>query len=318
MTSSAALRHISPLKVRSLPSREAASTSKTMQSPTAIPLHLKLAVGGMAGAVGMVATFPMDIVKTHLQGQTRTGGRMMFSGPVQCFKHIVATDGLRGLYRGLPPTLMGVLPEKAIKLAVNEQLREHFADADGNLSLGKQALAGAGAGCAQSIITNPVEIVKIRLQMQTSLPVAERQTALEIARSLGIRGVYKGAGVCFMRDVPYAVLFFPSYATLRDAWTDKATGKNSVLSIVTAGAVAGAGAAAICTPADVIKTRLQMKGSPYTGMVDCVRKIVSANGPTALMKGAGPRMMVQAPLFGITLVAFELQKKYMESLATQN
>ncbi|KAF1787967.1 Mitochondrial carrier domain [Phytophthora cactorum] len=312
MTSSAALRHISPLKVRSLPSREAASTSKTMQSPTAIPLHLKLAVGGMAGAVGMVATFPMDIVKTHLQGQTRTGGRMMFSGPVQCFKHIVGTDGLRGLYRGLPPTLMGVLPEKAIKLAVNEQLREHFADADGTCRWASKLWPVQAPDVrSPSSLTRyesfyhvlvildlffltetlnfvQVEIVKIRLQMQTSLPVAERQTALEIARSLGIRGVYKGAGVCFMRDVPYAVLFFPSYATLRDAWTDKATGKNSVLSIVTAGAVAGAGAAAICTPADVIKTRLQMKGSPYTGMVDCVRKIVSANGPTALMKGAGP------------------------------
>ncbi|KAL4133691.1 hypothetical protein PRIC2_004008 [Phytophthora ramorum] len=283
MTSSVALRHIPPLKVRSLGPREAANAPKTLHSATAIPLHLKLAVGGMAGAVGMVTTFPMDIVKTHLQGQTRTGGRMMFSGPLQCFQHIVATDGLRGLYRGLPPTLMGVLPEKAIKLAVNEQLREQFADADGHLSLPKQALAGAGAGSAQSIITNPVEIVKIRLQMQTSLPLAERQTAVEIARSLGFRGY-------------------------------ESTGKNSVLSIVAAGAIAGAGAAAICTPADVIKTRLQMKGSPYTGMVDCVRKIVAANGPKALMKGAGPRMMVQAPLFGITLVAFELQKKYMESL----
>ncbi|KAG7395022.1 hypothetical protein PHYBOEH_004349 [Phytophthora boehmeriae] len=313
MTSSVPLRHLPPLK-RSLGSTNAANATKSLQTPTAIPLHLKLAVGGMAGAVGMVTTFPMDIVKTHLQGQTRTGGQLMFSGPIHCFRHIVATDGLRGLYRGLPPTLMGVLPEKAIKLAVNEQLRETFADANGNITMAKQALAGAGAGCAQSIITNPVEIVKIRLQMQTSLPVAERQTAMEIATSLGIRGVYKGAGVCFMRDVPYAVLFFPSYATLRDAWADKTTGKNSILSIVTAGAVAGAGAAAICTPADVIKTRLQMKGSPYTGVVDCVRKIVAANGPMALMKGAGPRMMVQAPLFGITLVAFELQKKYMESL----
>lgn len=167
MTSSAALRHIPPLKVRSLGSREAASSApKTLKTPTAIPLHLKLAVGGMAGAVGMVTTFPMDIVKTHLQGQTRTGGRMML-GPLQCFKHIVATDGLRGLYRGLPPTLMGVLPEKAIKLAVNEQLREHFADADGNLSMAKQALAGAGAGCAQSIITNPVRALKRSLYLES-------------------------------------------------------------------------------------------------------------------------------------------------------
>ncbi|GMF32172.1 unnamed protein product [Phytophthora lilii] len=156
MTSSVALRHLPPLQVRSLGPREAASAPKTLKTHTAIPLHLKLAVGGVAGGVGMVTTFPMDIVKTHLQGQTRTGDRLAFSGPLQCFKHIVATDGRRGLYRGLPPTLMGVLPEKAIKLAVNEQLREQFADADGNLSMSKQALAGAGAGCAQSIITNPV------------------------------------------------------------------------------------------------------------------------------------------------------------------
>jgi solute carrier family 25 aspartate/glutamate transporter 12/13 len=156
MSSSAPLRHIPQLKVRSLGPRDAATATQTLQTAHAIPLHLKLAVGGMAGAVGMVATFPIDIVKTHLQGQTRTGGRMMFSGPLQCFKHIVATDGLRGLYRGLPPTLMGVLPEKAIKLAVNEQLREQLTDSDGNLSLARQALAGAGAGSAQSVITNPV------------------------------------------------------------------------------------------------------------------------------------------------------------------
>ncbi|RLN32341.1 hypothetical protein BBJ28_00022509 [Nothophytophthora sp. Chile5] len=308
--SSPALR---PLPLPSVASGSLQAGQKPQKSVT-IPLHLKLAVGGVAGAVGMVATFPMDIVKTHLQGQTRTGGRMTFAGPIQCFKHIVATDGARGLYRGLPPTLVGVLPEKAIKLAVNEQLREHLADADGKLTVGKQVLAGAGAGSAQAVVTNPMEIVKIRLQMQTALPLAERQTAMQVVQSLGLRGLYKGASVCFMRDVPYAVIFFPSYATLRDAWADRSTGKNSILSIVTAGATAGAAAAAICTPADVIKTRLQMKGSPYTGVVDCFRKVVKANGPGALLKGAGPRMMVQAPLFGITLVAFELQKKYMESL----
>lgn len=125
-------------------------------TPVAIPLHMKLAVGGMAGVIGVSATFPIDIVKTHLQGQTRTNGKLFFNGPLQCVRHIVATDGVRGLYRGLPPTLVGVLPEKAIKLAVNEQLREVLADKDGKLPLSRQVLAGAGAGLAQVIATNPV------------------------------------------------------------------------------------------------------------------------------------------------------------------
>lgn len=127
-------------------------------TPVAIPLHMKLAVGGMAGVIGVTATFPVDIVKTHLQGQTRSSGKVFFSGPLHCVRHIVATDGVRGLYRGLPPTLVGVLPEKAIKLAVNEQLREVLADEDGKLSLGRQIMAGAGAGVAQVIATNPVRL----------------------------------------------------------------------------------------------------------------------------------------------------------------
>ncbi|GLE02807.1 hypothetical protein PINS_up011671 [Pythium insidiosum] len=308
-------------------------------APTAgsvfIPLHWKLAVGGVAGVVGVTATFPIDIVKTHLQGQTRSSGKALFTGPISCFRYILAKDGVRGLYRGLPATLVGVLPEKAIKLAVNEQLREYFTDSNGKLPLSRQVLAGAGAGLAQVIATNPVRstysslvlcyqttnvscspdrIVKIRLQTQLSLPVAERLTAWQVVQSLGVRGLYKGAGVCLMRDIPYAIVFFPTYAYVKDVMADATTGKNSISSILLAGAVAGASAAGLVTPADVIKTRRQMRGATYTGTLDCFRKVVSANGYGALMKGAGPRMMVQAPLFAITLVAFELQKSYMESL----
>uniref|UniRef100_K3X550 Mitochondrial carrier protein n=1 Tax=Globisporangium ultimum (strain ATCC 200006 / CBS 805.95 / DAOM BR144) TaxID=431595 RepID=K3X550_GLOUD len=294
--------------------RQLPPTTKAAVPPQVfIPLHWKLAVGGVAGVVGVSATFPIDIVKTQLQGQTRSSGKVFFSGPIHCFRHILKTDGVRGLYRGLPPTLVGVLPEKAIKLAVNEQLREYFADETGKLTLGKQVLAGAGAGLAQVIATNPTEIVKIRLQTQAALPPAERLTAAQVVQSLGIRGLYKGAGVCLMRDIPYAVIFFPMYATIKDAFTD-AEGNNSITSIVLAGATAGATAAGLCTPADVIKTRRQMRGANYTSTLDCFQKVVATNGYGALMKGVVPRMMVQAPLFGITLVAFELQKNYMQSL----
>lgn len=163
-----------------------------------------------------------------------------------------------------------------------------------------------------SCVLLQTEIVKIRLQTQAALPVAERLTAVQVVQSLGLRGLYKGAGVCLMRDIPYAVIFFPMYGNVKESLAD-AQGKNSIASIVFAGAASGATAAGLCTPADVIKTRRQMRGATYTGTIDCFRKIVSSSGYGALMKGAGPRMMVQAPLFGITLVAFELQKNYMEN-----
>jgi solute carrier family 25 aspartate/glutamate transporter 12/13 len=70
---------------------------------------------------------------------------------------------------------------------------------------------------------------------------------MQVIRSLGLRGLYKGAGVCLMRDIPYAVIFFPLYATLKEKAADS-NGKNSMTSILAAGAAAGATAAAFCTP----------------------------------------------------------------------
>ncbi|OQR95688.1 Mitochondrial Carrier (MC) Family [Thraustotheca clavata] len=282
------------------------SSQSSPQPKKKIPMLGKLAVGGLAGVVGVSSTFPLDIVKTNLQSSNS------FKGPIHCFRTLLARDGVRGLFRGLPPTLIGVIPEKAIKLAVNDYLREAFDPEDtGVLPMHKQILAGAGAGFCQVIATNPMEIVKIRIQTQDRLPLAERKSAVEVVKQLGIRGLYKGTSACLLRDVPYAIVFFPTYATLRDTWADE-NGHTSMPAIVTAGCAAGAFAAAIATPPDVIKTKRQMIGADYKGTIDCFQKVYAAEGASALFKGVVPRMMVQAPLFGITLLAFEVQKAYME------
>lgn len=49
----------------------------------------------------------------------------------------------------------------------------------------------------------------------------------------------------------------------------------------------------------------------YKDMGTAFRMIVKEEGLSALYKGAVPRMIVVGPLFGITLLAFELQKSYM-------
>ena len=65
--------------------------------------------------------YPIDLVKTRLQNQ-RTGsyvGELMYKNSFDCFKKVVRHEGVRGLYRGLAPQLVGVAPEKAIKLTVS-------------------------------------------------------------------------------------------------------------------------------------------------------------------------------------------------------
>lgn len=65
--------------------------------------------------------YPIDLVKTRMQNQ-RSGsyiGELMYRDSFDCFKKVLRHEGFAGLYRGLAPQLVGVAPEKAIKLTVS-------------------------------------------------------------------------------------------------------------------------------------------------------------------------------------------------------
>lgn len=101
-------------------------------------------------------------------------------------------------------------------------------------------------------------------------------------------GLYKGARACLLRDVPFSAIYFPAYAHTKAAFADE-DGYNHPLSLLAAGAIAGIPAASLVTPADVIKTRLQVVArsgqTTYTGVIDAARKIMREEGPKAFWKG---------------------------------
>lgn len=165
------------------------------------------------------------------------------------------------------------------------------------------------------IFTNPLEIVKIRLQVQGELAkksdAVPKRSALWIVRNLGIMGLYKGAAACLLRDVPFSAIYFPTYAHMKkDFFGESEHHKIGVLQLMFSGAVAGMPAAYFTTPADVIKTRLQVEARKgevtYNGLVDCARKIMKSEGPKAFFKGGPARIIRSSPQFGVTLAAFEV------------
>ena len=100
---------------------------------------------------------------------------MLYKNPIQAFKGILSSEGASGLYRGMGANLIGVFPVQALKLASNDLFRDLLADEQGHVSTIRGVIAGAGAGCVQVIASNPMEITKIRLQIQNTLPLTERK-----------------------------------------------------------------------------------------------------------------------------------------------
>jgi solute carrier family 25 aspartate/glutamate transporter 12/13 len=92
-------------------------------------------------------------------------GQLLYKNSWDCFRKVVKNEGFKGLYSGLLPQLVGVAPEKAIKLTMNDLIRSRLKDKQtGVIPLWGEILAGGTAGCSQVLFTNPLEIVKIRLQ----------------------------------------------------------------------------------------------------------------------------------------------------------
>lgn len=96
-------------------------------------------------AMGATAVYPIDLVKTRMQNQ-RTGsfvGEIAYRNSFDCFKKVIRHEGVLGLYRGLVPQLIGVAPEKAIKLTVNDLVRDKLTPKEGVLPYYAEVMAGA-------------------------------------------------------------------------------------------------------------------------------------------------------------------------------
>ncbi|CAK5280634.1 unnamed protein product [Mycena citricolor] len=279
-------------------------------------------LGGIAGGIGATIVYPIDMVKTRMQNQRSTVvGQMLYKNSLDCAKKILRNEGFLGFYRGLGPQLVGVAPEKAIKLTVNDLIRGRATDPEtGRIKLGWELVAGGTAGGCQVVFTNPLEIVKIRLQVQGEAAKAEGfapKGAIHIIRQLGVLGLYRGASACLLRDIPFSAIYFPTYGHLKsDLFHEGYNGKQlSFLEFLASAGIAGMPAAYLTTPADVVKTRLQVEArkgeTHYKGLTDAFVKIYREEGFRALFKGGPARIIRSSPQFAFTLMSYEMFKKML-------
>ena len=119
------------------------------------------ALGSVSGAFGAFMVYPIDLVKTRMQNQRTSrnpGDSQLYKNSIDCAKKVFRNEGFRGFYAGVLPQLVGVAPEKAIKLTVNDLVRSHFTVKEtGQIKLWQEMLAGGSAGACQVvrlIVTN--------------------------------------------------------------------------------------------------------------------------------------------------------------------
>ncbi|XP_058102811.1 calcium-dependent mitochondrial ATP-magnesium/phosphate carrier protein 2-like isoform X2 [Magnolia sinica] len=180
----------------------------------------RLFAGGMAGAVAQTAIYPMDLVKTRLQTHACEGGKVPKLGKLS--KDILIQEGPRAFYRGLVPSLLGIIPYAGIDLAAYETLKEmsrtyilHDSEPGALVQLGCGTVSGAlGATCVY-----PLQVIRTRLQAQPSNSSTAYKGMSDVfwktLQHEGLLGFYKGIFPNLLKVVPSASITYLVYETMK-------------------------------------------------------------------------------------------------------
>lgn len=271
-------------------------TSDLRASASPIPITLdfreRMLAGAIARGIAQTVLHPVDVIRTRLQARD------------------LAASWRPGVFiKGVIPQISLAIPAGAIQFLAFESAKENLSKLfpDEKLSQARVLVAGAFGALAAAVCRVPQEVLKqtIQADVYPNIFVALRET---IGKK-GIGAVYNGWFATISRDVPWNALSFLFHAQGKRIFKSvKGRMPENDENLVVAG-IAGAIAAIIMTPVDVVKTRImtQKAGAAvqYSGIIGTLRKIVAEEGANTLMKGVVPRILFLAPLAGITFSVYE-------------
>ncbi|XP_074285314.1 mitochondrial arginine transporter BAC2 [Silene latifolia] len=269
--------------------------------------------GGFGGVAGVVAGYPLDTLR--IRQQSTTSG-----SAIGILRRLLAAEGPSALYRGMGAPLASVTFQNAMVFQTYAILSRAFDksyDPREPPSYKGVALGGFGTGALQSFILSPVELLKIRLQLQQKSHVGSSsekgpvKLAKSILKSEGVRGLYRGLTITALRDAPAHGLYFWTYEYMRETLHPgcRKNGQETIRTMLVAGGLAGVASWVCCYPLDVVKTRLQAQtrsSTKYNGIIDCFRKSVEKDGYRVLWRGLGTAVARAFVVNGAIFAAYEL------------
>ncbi|XP_058668985.1 mitochondrial S-adenosylmethionine carrier protein isoform X1 [Ammospiza caudacuta] len=236
-----------------------------------------LAAGGVAGVCVDLILFPLDTVKTRLQSP-------------QGFRK---AGGFRGIYAGVPSTAIGSFPNAAAFFITYENVKSLLPHGSSSyLSPATHMVAASLGEVVACLIRVPSEVVKQRAQVSPS-----SSTLRILSHTLyheGIPGLYRGYKSTVLREIPFSLVQFPLWESLKDLWSWKQGHVVDSWQSAVCGAFAGGFAAAVTTPLDVAKTRIMLakagSSNARGNVLAALGGIWRTEGLSGLFAGVVPRM----------------------------
>ncbi|EDW00142.1 mitochondrial ornithine transporter 1 [Drosophila grimshawi] len=278
--------------------------------------------GSLGGAAQVYVSQPLDTVKVKLQTFPEK-----YKGMFDCFVNTYRKDGvMHGLYAGSVPAVVANVAENSVLFAAYGGCQKFVSymlgkELTSELTIAQNACAGSLAAFFSTLTLCPTELIKCKLQALREMKhfvepsqAADIRTPWTLTRYIwrteGIRGFYRGLTSTFIREMPGYFFFFGSYEGARELFRRKDQTKDEIGPVRTmvAGAIGGVCLWTSTFPADVIKSRIQVKNL-NEGMLQVGAEIVRREGVFALYRGLLPSVLRTIPATATLFVVYEYTKK---------
>lgn len=270
----------------------------------------------------------------RFQAQVLTTLPPMYTSATHAFRLIIKQERIAGLYRGVTSPMLGVAVMNAsifglYQMSLQFQQRHGlFASTavESVPNLTQIMVAGMMSGLGSSVITSPIDLIKIREQMQTETRGARPDTYrvfLDVLRHEGLRkGLFRGWCTTAVRDLGYGPYFFSYELINRQIAKHTGTAPTNI-DLAMSGACAGVLAWLSTFWADVIKTKIQATkhtrlppGTPRTFtnrsmFWSTASQTYAQGGWRAFFVGVGPTILRALPVNAVLFVTFEVTKDYL-------
>lgn len=281
--------------VNIIPSRDATVTTTTAQQSDNIAHALSGAGGGL---LAMTLTYPLITLSTRAQVESRKTS----TSTLAAIRQILDREGLAGLYSGLDSALFGISVTNFVYYYWYEWTRSFFeraaakaGRASRQLTTIESMIAGAIAGSATVMITNPIWVVNTRMTARREEKDIEGNrtagqkpstigTLLSLVRDEGVTALFAGVlpALVLVINPILQYTFFEQMKNLVER--KKKIGPKDAFYL---GALGKLLATTITYPYITVKSRAHVarRGEPRKGLVQSLTEIIDNEGAAGLYKG---------------------------------
>uniref|UniRef100_A0A914W0R7 Solute carrier family 25 member 32 n=1 Tax=Plectus sambesii TaxID=2011161 RepID=A0A914W0R7_9BILA len=271
--------------------------------------------GGIAGGfTSTLVCHPLDLLKVRFSANEGDPMRPQYRSYWHAAKSIVSSQGVRGLYQGVTPNLIGATVSWGLYFQFYNITKDRMRSAFGvsELAPAYHLASGMIAGTSVMAVTNPIWVVKTQLCLQYETQQKAYRgfsdALVKIYKKEGIRGLYRGF-VPGIIGTSHGALQFMAYDYLKERKCKRlnipATSKLDTTDYLLYSSVSKIFAVTTTFPYQVVRTRLQDQHVQYRGVVDVVVKTYKREGIRGFYKGLLPSNLRVLPAICITFVVYE-------------